>query len=91
MNIILIFMLAFHLNVYAQTSPVKPVVETVPKPSVENTEPVQDTTEKVPETGVDKEDLGLIKTEKTIVDKSCKMVNGEVKCKHKKKVKKKSL
>jgi len=89
MNLIFTLIASFHLQ--AQTTPVKPVIETVPKPSVEKTGPVQDTTEKVPESGVDKEDLGLIKTEKTIVDKSCKMVNGELKCKHKKRVKKKTL
>jgi len=89
MNLILFLLLAVQLN--AQTTPVKPVVETVPRPSVEKTGPVQDTTEKMPDSGVDKEDLGLIKTEKTVVDKSCKLVNGEVKCKHKKRVKKKTL
>ena len=39
----------------------------------------------------EKPDVDLIKTEKTIVDKSCKMVNGKLKCAKKKKIIKKTI
>ncbi len=58
-----------------------PVVEAVPAPSLESKGP----------TKVEKPDVDLIKTEKTIVDKSCKMVNGKLKCAKKKKIIKKTI
>lgn len=80
----LIFFLLISLTAAAEdVAVVEPTLEAVPAPTVEKTGPVDKT---------DKEaDLGLIKTEKTITDKSCKMVRGELKCKHKRKPKKKSI
>lgn len=84
MKALIITMLIFSLTASAEeVAVVEPTFEAVPAPTVEKTAPVDKT---------DKEaGLELIKTEKTITDKNCKMVKGELKCKHKKRVKKKSI
>jgi hypothetical protein len=68
-------------KIKAETAPVAPVVEAVPVPTLESKSP----------TKAEKPDVDLIKTEKTIVDKSCKMVNGKLKCAKKKKIIKKTI
>lgn len=88
MKAIFILTLLFTFSARAQDEPqdvavVEPTLEAVPAPTVEKTAPVDKT---------DKEaDLGLIKTEKSIKAKNCRMVRGELKCKHKKKPKKKTI
>lgn len=86
----LVFALFLSLT-HAEVVPPKPAVETVPEPTVEKTSPVQDDSMEG-ETGVNSKDLGLIKTEKTYKDKNCKVFKGgDVVCKKKKKVKRKTL
>jgi hypothetical protein len=60
-----------------------PVVEAVPAPAVEPEE-VPATKIKSPKDVIEDTKIGLIKTEKIYVDKSCHMVKGKLKCKPKK-------
>lgn len=75
---------------FAEVPEPKPVLEAVPAPAVEEAEPAhkvdQEAAAKAEET-----DLGLIKAEKTLQDKNCKVIFGKVVCKHKKKVKRKTI
>jgi hypothetical protein len=75
---------------FAEVPEQKPVLEAVPAPTVEKTEPAskvdQDAASKSEDT-----DLGLIKTEKNLQDKNCKVVLGKVLCKNKKNVKRKTI
>lgn len=79
-----------HDKALAQTTSPTPVLEAVPPPAVEQRGAVHKV-DQARESAKDQTDLGLIKTEKTIVDKSCKVVDGLVKCKQKKKVKRKTI
>ncbi|MBC7537501.1 MAG: hypothetical protein H7281_01670 [Bacteriovorax sp.] len=66
-----------------------PVVEAVPSPAVDPDD-VPATKIKVPKDAIEETKIGLIKTEKVYVDKSCHMVKGKLKCKPKK-IKRKTI
>lgn len=67
-----------------------PVVEAVPAPAVLPEEAPATKVSNGVKDAVEETKIGLIKTEKTYVDKSCHMVKGKVRCKPKK-VKRKSF
>lgn len=67
-----------------------PQVEEVPKPAAGPDEIPDTKVSKGVKEAVEETKIGLIKTEKVYVDKSCHMVKGKLKCK-KKKVKPKTI
>ncbi|MGZ3808834.1 MAG: hypothetical protein ACXVCE_12170 [Bacteriovorax sp.] len=77
-------MLAFQVALFSivALASTDPKIEAVPAPGKTKV----DSTSSLPA------DTGLIKTEKTIVDKNCRMVHGKVKCDPKKKrIKRKTI
>lgn len=83
------------MTIAADSKPViaadpKPTVEAVPAPAVEPDEVPATKVSKGTKDAIDETKIGLIKTEKTYVDKSCHMVKGTLKCKPKK-VKRKTI
>lgn len=73
-----LFIFVFASGAFALEQPLPPKIEAVPAPEIEASQPKGKVNGSL--TGAAPTDLGLIKTEKKYVDKSCKLVKGKMKC-----------